>query len=211
MNIKQVTKEAMEEAKRELEEEREGFSPQEPEAPEEEVDEETLQSLLDRLAAETPEEVVDLPQFGNAKIPGFEELTVGVCKVYEIKYGTLKYLREKKDEGEIYEPHVLNTPRGLHIIRGFSRREWASIQKHIIQQQKKRMELHGERGSDEEWASADIEMCTEEILAIRGCVQPSYNQDTIRQLPTGLVTYLSESVLRCSGHSNRQLPPLPLK
>lgn len=171
---------------------------------------ETVQAYVDRMIKERPDDVImpgDHPE--REPIPGFTDLTLGLAQVYGLKWGMIAVLLDLKKKA--YEPHIVSTQVGPHVIRGFSRREWAQIQQAIMSEAKDRATKHNEEKSDPEWAKEDLKMHGEELIVRKGCVAPEYDAAGIRQVPTGVVTLLADSIMQASGHDPQPLPPLPLR
>lgn len=172
---------------------------------------EDLESFLKRKILESPTDTIAASEvYGpDAIIPGFEELSVGIAELYGMRYGALAVYLEWKDKA--YQPHVVDTAIGLHIVRGFSRREWALLQKKILEKTKSLVEKHQEQGSDRNWIETDVQMQTEEMIVVAGSCDPKYDPDSVRGVPTGIVSMLANAVMAASGHEANPLPPMPLK
>ena len=174
------------------------------------ADPKVVEEYLKKLITEKPNEIIAAGEFPeDTKIPEFENLTFLHCQAYKIKgemLGTL--LRAKVDT---YRPAIVDTPMGLHIVRGFSRRDWAKLQHQIIDELKGIEQKHVEAGTDERWRNADLSYRTEEQIVIAGSVVPKYDRETVREIPSGTVTLLSQVISRQSGHDAEVLPPIDLK
>lgn len=172
---------------------------------------ETFEQYVSRMVVTCPEkEIAPTEDFGeDLKLPGFELVTVGVAAVYGMKWGTLAVCHEWKEKA--FQPHIVSTSIGLHFVRGFSRREWSSLQKKILEHTKDRLAKHSEENSDPRWAETEIQQHTEEMIVVAGCCDPKYSPETIRQIPTGVVSYLANCIMAASGHDAQPLPPLSLK
>ena len=158
----------------------------------------------------TPDELVSNgPYPETTKLPGFKEITLGLAGVYGIKWGMVRVLQDSKEK--YFEAHIVDTPMGPHVVRGFSRREWSSIQRRMIEDAKNRLQAHTTEDSDPRWAEADVQMRGEELIVVAGAVMPDYNGETVRSLPTGVVTRLADAVMRASGHEQQSLNPMPLR
>jgi len=172
---------------------------------------ETIMEFTERMMEAEPLEVMGpTERWGELTLlPGFTEFNLGLGQIYGMKWGALKYYLEWKTKA--YQPHLVPTPSGLHVVRGFSRREWGSLQKKILEHVKDRVEKHSEEASDKNWAETEIQMHTEEMIVVAGCADPQYTTETVRSLPTGVVSHLANCVMAASGHDQNPLPPMPLK
>ena len=201
MDIRDVVKSAMAEAKVEIAESATVVST----APE------TFEQYVTRMIATCPEkEIAPTDEFGEElRLPGFEVITVGIAAVYGMKWGTIAVCHEWREKA--FQPHIVPTSVGLHFVRGFSRREWSSLQKKILEHTKDRIQKHSEENSDPRWAETEIQQHTEEMIVVAGCCDPKYTPETIRQIPTGVVSNLANCIMVASGHEAQPLPPLSLK
>lgn len=171
-------------------------------------------SLIDWIRSKIEEDpagvITPNETFGeNTPLPGFTEITLGIANVYGIKWGVIQLMQDWRDEA--YQPHVVQTSEGLHFIRGFSRKEWMQLQKKIFEHTKNRMEAHSKEGTDQRWAQSEIEGNIEEMLVVAGSLDPKYSKETVRLIPSGLVSYLSQCITAASGYEANPLPPLHLK
>jgi hypothetical protein len=166
--------------------------------------------VQDKVTSSPGELIVVTEHFGeNTVVPGFESFTIGLAQVYGLKWGALGSYLEWKDKA--YQAHLVPTSVGVHVVRGFSRREWSSLQKKILEHTKDRITKHTEESSDARWAETEIQMHTEEMIVVAGSCDPKYTMETIRQVPTGIVSHLANCVMVASGHETNPLPPLALK
>lgn len=200
MTIEEIAKDAMKQA----EEETKQIKAEEPKAPTE-----TIDDYITRMVKEHPQDVVSNGEFPETTIiPGFSEVNLGLAAIYGIKWGALEHLIKMKGA---YQPHLIPTQIGIHFVRGFSRLEWGSLQQKIVGDTKDRLAHHEAQGTDQKWKEIDINLRTEEMIACAGCVDPSYSRETIRKIPSGIVSYLANSIILASGYDSQPLPPLPLK
>lgn len=181
------------------------------------TEKETVEAFIERMITEHPGEIIsgrapDGKEIFNEKtvIPGFEELNLGLAEIYGLRWGIIPVLSNWKQNS--FHPHIIPTSIGTCIIRGFSRREWSVLQKKIIENvRSKSQAMMEDSGTDQKVIEQEMQMVSEELIAIAGTIEPDLNQDKVRSLPTGIVTYLANSIMVASGHDQNPLPPLPLK
>jgi len=175
------------------------------------VTDEMFEEFLKAKVETDPKAVIqpEDPWLPSDKIPGFETLNFGLAGAYEINWEMVDVLRKAKDT--FFEATIVPTRVGLYVVRGFSRREWAELQKEILVVQNRRFEEHRDIKSDPQWADQDVKMHTEEMIAERGVEYPKHNAIELRSLPAGVVTVLAESCLvACGFDTKNNLPPLKL-
>lgn len=171
----------------------------------------SIQDYATKMATDSPgEPILVTEEFGeNVIIPGFTTLSMGLAQIYGLKWGVLGTFQEWREKA--YQPHIVPTVVGTHVVRGFSRREWSSLQKKILEHTRDRHTKHVEESSDQRWMETEIQMHTEEMIVVAGCCDPKYDMESIRQVPTGTVSHLANCIMVASGHDANPLPPLPLK
>jgi hypothetical protein len=137
------------------------------------------------------------PWLPTDKVPGFEEMTFGIAKVYKIKWNSLEALRRVKALG--FQAYVLSTPVGLFAGHGFNRQQWATIQQELALENEARFKGHNEAKSSQFWAQKDVEMRTEEFVALKSIILPEgLNRQTIRQFPAGVATAVARAAMQAS-------------
>lgn len=173
-----------------------------------------VESITDYVAkkiATTPDEIVTEGEHDEHQlIPGLPVITFYIAKGYQMKWKEIGQL-QRIMKLDVYQPHVVQTPVGIHVVRGFRRIEWARIQKAMMTESKDIDGLLKSQGEDANWIRQNVEFHIEERLVIEGSVYPTYDKISVRELPTGTVTLLSNTILQASGNTENPLPAIPLK
>ena len=170
-----------------------------------------FKALLEKKIATSPGEAVKAedPFSPKDKVPGFESMTFEAAEVYEVTWQMIHTLLDAKRD--YFEATLVPTSIGLAVVRGFSRREWAEIQKELISESESRAKSHAEIKSNQDWVRRDIELHSEESIALRGTMIPKYDKKSIRDIPAGVATVLANAaVAACGFETKNTLPPLKL-
>lgn len=147
----------------------------------------------------------------DKKFPGLGDvMTFGVAGAYGLKWRDIVALTDVMSNRP-FQAHFVMTQVGLHVVRGFSRREWAGIHKDLSALAKDKRDQLLAVKSEQEVIQKEIEFLVEEHTVIEGCVYPKYTKISVRDLPTGVVTYLSNCINVACGATADNLPPVPLK
>jgi len=166
----------------------------------------------DAAPAATANDIVmaEEPWLPTDKLPGFDKLTFQLCQVYEIRWAQIEIFLEAKQKG--FQATLVHTPVGSHVVRGFTRTEWARMQRKIAEEAEARAKTHAEAKANPNWAEKDIEMHTEELIAIEATMLPRYQTTVeLRARPAGVAAMLSEAILEASALIGAQnLPPIRL-
>lgn len=171
-----------------------------------------LSDFISKMSTENPGGIVDSSLYGaTEKVPGFEEMTLGLCEIYGITYSFLNALIDIKSSDTVFRPHVVRTSEGFFIVRAFTRMEWANLQKKLIEEAINRVQKHKEAGSNDKWIETDLNFCNEEAIVITGTVLPKLDKSGVRGLPSGVVSQIFEAIMAATGHTDQQLPPMPVK
>lgn len=173
-----------------------------------------FKSFCDSKVANAPDELIsdsaDLYD-KDLKFPALGDiLTFGVAAAYGLKWRDIVAISEIMAR-KPFQPHFVMTQVGFHIVRGFSRREWASIHKDLSALAKDKRDQLLAVKAEQEVIAKEIEFLVEEHTVVEGCVYPKYDKIQVRDLPTGVITYLSQCISVACGSSENNLPPIPLK
>jgi TPP-dependent 2-oxoacid decarboxylase len=99
-----------------------------------------------------------------------------------------------KAEGfKVYSATISGTK---YIYRNISRAEYRTLQDELAQEAKKYRNASTEEQED---ASIEIREQAEERLVLTTIVDPELSQSRLEKLPAGIVTTLSELVMKCSA------------
>lgn len=167
-------------------------------------------ALLERKSESAPHEIVaaEEPWLPGDKIPGLGDVTFAIAKAYQVTWSMIPVLLRCKRES--FQPVMLWTPVGLHVVRGFTRQEWGSVQQEIARESEERYKAHAEAKANSNWATMDVSMRIEEMIACKACVIPDYNRQTLRLQPAGVASAIARAASQASMLEEEDVPP-PVK